>query len=86
MEKLAEKLADIAEINDLIQSLQESMELFERGSQELALEKINDVMAGLEDLKEEELSNQKEVEANLDHVLGHLEWIRQNADETGAND
>lgn len=86
MEKLAEKLADIAEINDLIQSLQESMELFERGSQELALEKINDVMADLEDLKEEELSNQKEVEANLDHVLGHLEWIRQNADETGAND
>ena len=86
MEELAEKLADIAEINDLIQSLQESMELFERGSQELALEKINDVMAGLEDLKEEELSNQKEVEANLDHVLGHLEWIRQNADETGAND
>lgn len=86
MEKLAEKLADIAEINDLVQSLQESMELFERGSQELALEKINHVMAGLEDLKEEELSNQKEVEANLDHVLGHLEWIRQNADETGAND
>ena len=86
MEELAEKLADIVEINDLIQSLQESMELFERGSQELALEKINDVMAGLEDLKEEELSNQKEVEANLDHVLGHLEWIRQNADETGAND
>lgn len=86
MEKLAEKLADIAEINDLIQNLQESMELFERGSQELALEKINDVMADLEDLKEEELSNQKEVEANLDHVLGHLEWIRQNADETGAND
>jgi len=86
MEKLAEKLADIADINDLIQSLQESMELFERGSQELALEKINDVMAGLEDLKKEELSNQKEVEANLDHVLGHLEWIRQNADETGAND
>lgn len=86
MEKLAEKLADIAEINDLIQSLQESMELFERGSQELALEKINDVITGLEDLKEEELSSQKEVEANLDHVLGHLEWIRQNADETGAND
>lgn len=86
MEKLAEKLADIAEINNLIQSLQESMELFERGSQELALEKINDVITGLGDLKEEELSSQKEVEANLDHVLGHLEWIRQNADEAGAND
>ncbi|MFW6104445.1 MAG: hypothetical protein ACOC6I_01235 [Candidatus Bipolaricaulota bacterium] len=86
MEKLAEKLADIAEINDLIQSLQESIELFERGSQELALEKINDVMAGLEVLKEEELSNQKEVKANLEHVMEHLEWIREKADETGPDD
>lgn len=86
MEKLAEKLADIAEINDLIQNLQESIELFERGSQELALEKINDVMAGLEVLKEEELSNQKEVKANLEHVMEHLEWIREKADETGPDD
>ncbi|MBS3740118.1 hypothetical protein KGY47_01950 [Candidatus Bipolaricaulota bacterium] len=86
MEKLAKKLADIAEINDLIQTLQESMELFERGSQELALEKIDDVVAGLEDLEEEELSNQKEVEANLDQVMDHLEWIRKKADETGAGD
>ncbi|MBS3814003.1 MAG: hypothetical protein V5A79_01950 [Candidatus Bipolaricaulota bacterium] len=86
MEKLAKKLADIAEINDLIQNLQESMELFERGSQELALEKIDDVVAGLEDLEEEELSDQKEVEANLDQVMDHLEWIRKKADETGAGD
>lgn len=86
MEKLAEKLADIAEINDLIQSLQESMELFERGREKMALKKIGDVMADLKDLKKEELSNQKEVEDNLDHVLDHLEWIREKADETGAND
>lgn len=86
MEKLAEELAHIAEINGLIQDLQETLDLFERGNKEAALDKIGAVQASLEDLRGKELSNREGVEATLDQVQDHLEWIRENANGCGEEE
>lgn len=80
MDKLAEGLGLVEEVNRLVKSLQESLELFERGKDDKALAKINTVEEGIEDLTVGELPERVEIEDKLSAALAHLEWVTDNAD------
>lgn len=80
MDKLVEGLALVEEVSQLIEHLQESLELFERGEADSALAKINSVEEGIEDLDTEEMPEPVEVDEKLSLALNDLKWINDNAD------
>ncbi|MBS3736368.1 MAG: hypothetical protein V5A87_00070 [Candidatus Bipolaricaulota bacterium] len=80
MEKLVEGLELVEEVNRLVENLQESLELFERGKDDKAIAKINSVEEGIEDLTVGELPERAEIEEKLSDALGNLEWVTDNAD------
>lgn len=80
MDELAEALSLVEEVNDLIQNLQDSLRLFKDGNGETALEKINSVEKGIEDLREKNLAEKVKVEDELSAALASLEWISDHAD------
>lgn len=86
MDRLVEGITLVEEVNGLIQSLQESLDLFERGKEEIALEKINSVEEGIEDLKIGELPDRKEIEERLSDARTNLEWVSENADRVRGNE
>jgi|GEM_PF-2348161 len=86
MDRLVEGITLVEEVNGLIQSLQESLDLFERGKEEIALEKINSVEKGIEDLKIEELPDRDEIEERLSDARTNLEWVSENADRVRGNE
>jgi len=86
MDRLVEGITLVEEVNGLIQSLQESLDLFERGKEEIALEKINSVEKGIEDLKIEELPDREEIEERLSDARTNLEWVSENADRVRGNE
>ncbi len=80
MDNLVESLALVEEVNQLIEHLQESLELFKRGEADSALGKINSVEDGIEDLSTEEMPEPVEVDEKLSLALNDLKWISENAD------
>lgn len=80
MDKLVEGLALVEEVSQLIDHLHESLELFERGEADSALEKINSVEESIEDLNIEDLPEPVEVDEKVSLARNHLEWISDNAD------
>lgn len=80
MDRLVEGLALVEEVSQLIEHLQESLELFERGEADSALAKINSVEEGIEDLDTEEMPEPVEVDEKLSLALNDLKWINDNAD------
>ncbi|MBS3786583.1 hypothetical protein KGY79_00130 [Candidatus Bipolaricaulota bacterium] len=80
MDKLVEGLALVEEVNRLIENLQESLELFRQGKADKALEKVNSVEEGIEDLNAGNLPERAEIEERLSDALTSLEWVSDNAD------
>jgi hypothetical protein len=86
MDRLVEGISLVEEVNGLIQSLQESLDLFERGKDEVALEKIDSVEEGIEDLKIGELPGREEIEEMLSDARTNLEWVSENADRVKGHE
>ncbi len=80
MDKLAEGISLVEEVNRLIQDLQESLTLFEKGNGQMALEKIDTVEDSIEDLREGELAEEVDIEEELSRALENLEWVSENSD------
>ena len=80
MDELAEGLSLVEEVNRLIQDLQESLTLFEKGNGQMALEKIDTVEDSIEDLREGELAEEVDIEEELSRALENLEWVSENSD------
>lgn len=80
MDKLAEGISLVEEVNRLIQDLQESLTLFEKGNGQMALEKIDTVEDSIEDLREGELADEVDIEEELSRALENLEWVSENSD------
>jgi len=80
MDRLVEGLALVEEVNHLIENLQESLELFRRGKNDSALQKINSVEDDIEDLNVGNLPDRDQIKKKLSDVLTHLEWVRKNSD------
>lgn len=80
MDKLVEGLGLVEEVNQLLENLQESLELFKRGKDDKALARINSVVEGIESLNVGDLPEERKIEEKLSHALADLEWIRDNAD------
>ncbi len=80
MEELAEGLSLVEDVNQLIQKLQDSLRLFEAGNGETALEKINSVESGIEDLRGKDLAGERDLEDKLSDALANLEWVTDHAD------
>ena len=80
MDELVEGLELVEEVNELIQELQESLELFKRGDKESALEKIDSVEEDIEALKLGDLPDRREIEEMLSGALNDLEWVSEHAD------
>ena len=80
MDRIVEGLELVEEVNGLVQNLQESLELFNRGEGETALEKIRAVKRDIDNLEVEELPDQEDIEEKLSAVRTNLEWVSQNGD------
>ena len=80
MDKLAEGISLVEKVNRLIQDLQESLTLFEKGNGQMALKKIDTVEDSIEDLKEGELAEEVDIEEELSRALENLEWVSENSD------
>ncbi|MFP4201831.1 MAG: hypothetical protein ACLFSX_02655 [Candidatus Acetothermia bacterium] len=82
MDKLEKDLVQVAEINGLIQELKRSLELFERGEKEGAMERIVLVEERVEALNERELTEDEKIEGKLSQVLENLKWVEENGELT----
>ncbi|MFP4630831.1 MAG: hypothetical protein ACLFN7_01555 [Candidatus Acetothermia bacterium] len=82
MDKLEKDLVQVAEINGLIQELKRSLELFERGEKEGAMERIVLVEERVEALNERELTEDEKIERKLSQVLENLKWVEENGELT----
>lgn len=80
MDKLVEGLGLVEEVNQLLENLQESLELFKRGKDDKALARINSVVEGIESLNVGDLPEERKIEEKLSYALADLEWIKDNAD------
>ena len=80
MDRLVEGLALVEEVNHLIESLQESLELFRRGKNDSAIKKLNSVEDDIENLNVGDLPDRDKIKKELSDVLTHLEWVRENSD------
>ncbi|MCF7876466.1 hypothetical protein K9M06_05370 [Candidatus Bipolaricaulota bacterium] len=80
MDKLAEGISLVEEVNRLIQDLQESLTHFEKGNGQMALEKLDTVEDSIEDLKEGEFAEEVDIEEELSQALENLEWVSENSD------
>jgi len=86
MDKLVKGLALVEEVNGLIEKLQESLELFERGKEDSALARINSVEEGIESLTVGNLPGRDRIEARLTDARENLEWVSSNADRIKGTD
>lgn len=82
MEEMEKNLVQAVEINALIRKLRQSLELFEEGKKRSAIEKISSVEAGIEELNDEDLSEDEDLEEKLSIARENLKWVENNCNRS----